>query len=125
YIAASSAPHCSQYHSVGKFIAPHSRHLSVRSGSWSSSSLELGVGVAEGDDGAARVESAGIAGWNCAPLARFGDGALRSSSVTDFRKASSSTTFLGAPGFGGGPTLGAALSPAPGFVRTSESSSSS
>src|SRR5688500_6768336 len=29
YIAASSPPHRSQYHSVAKFIVPHSLHLSV------------------------------------------------------------------------------------------------
>src|SRR5919107_1244042 len=29
YIAASSPPHRSQYHSVGEFMVPHSLHLSV------------------------------------------------------------------------------------------------
>src|SRR5207302_730943 len=36
YMAASSPPHCPQYHSVGRFIVPHSLHLSVFAASSSS-----------------------------------------------------------------------------------------
>src|SRR5438045_4043862 len=89
HIAANSPPQFSQYHSVARFIVPHSRHLSVFSTGASSSSGASGVAVSSI--------------WYCAPLARRGDGALLSSSVTDFKKASSSIGVLRfSAGLGGG-----------------------
>src|SRR5256885_11337409 len=121
-MAASSPPHCPQYHSVGRFIVPQSLHLSVLAAASSSSpaaaaSGMMGAGMglaARGAEGLCwRGTSAGTLGWNCAPLARRGDGALCSSSVTDLMNASSSSCptlsgfgcgggSAGAPGGGGG-----------------------
>src|SRR5437773_5668347 len=106
YTAANSAPHCPQYHSVGRFIVPHSLHRSVRATSSSpaadgSGTIGAGTGLAARCDGgtAARGGSDGMLGWNWAPLARRADGAAPvSSSVTDLMNSSSSTW----AGFAGG-----------------------
>src|SRR5437764_7406655 len=105
YIAASSPPHCWQYHSVGRFIVPQALQRSVRSPSSASpaaagsGTIGAGIGLAaRGAEGLCwRGTSAGTVGWNCAPLARRGDGAVCSSSVTDLMNASSSScpTFSG------------------------------
>src|SRR2546429_9144873 len=99
-MAASSPPHCPQYHSVGRFIVPQSWHLSVLAASSLSSpaaaaSGMMGAGMglaARGDEGLCwRGTSAGTLGWDCAPLAPRGDGAACSSAVTALVDASLSS----------------------------------
>src|SRR6266568_7394279 len=123
YIAASSAPQFSQYHSVARFIVPHWRHLSVFSTGASSST------------GAWGVASCGSSLCYCPPLARRGDGAFLSSSVTDLRNASSSNgvlRFSGVWGAGDGVSVSSSATlregggaGGAGFAFTSASSSTS
>src|SRR2546425_11221810 len=118
HIAANSAPQFSQYHSVARFIVPHSRHFSVFSTGASSST------------GATGVASWGSSTWYWAPLARRGDGAFLSSSVTDLRNASSSIGVLRFSDLGGGDGVSVSSPATPregcvGLAFTSLSSSSS
>src|SRR3989454_1769441 len=119
HIAANSAPQFSQYHSVARFIVPHSRHLSVFSTGASSST------------GARCAASWRSSGWYCPPLARRGDGAFLSSSVTDLRNANSSIGVLRlSAGLSGGDGVSVSSPATPreagvGLAFTSLSSSSS
>src|SRR2546426_12397121 len=56
YIAASSAPQFSQYHSVGRFIVPQSLHFSVFPASSSPSPSPACRKMGAGAGGAARTE---------------------------------------------------------------------
>src|SRR5687767_4053735 len=99
-------------------MVPQSLQLSVFAASSSSSADVLDSGTMGAGVGLAARAALGVcglwvgmAGWNCAPLARPGDGALPfSSSVTDLMNASSScfVTSIGvACGLGAGVVRGA------------------